>query len=111
MKLFGAAGLAAIALFMLMGLLSSDRGLGDPATLVAVLLTVGLPAVGAGLLLRSHLAEKSRLVGRKAMLRQQTLEAEVLRLAGEHSGRVTVLEVTTRLGVSPEAAKEALDSL
>ena len=111
MKLFGAAGLAAIALFMFLGFLNSDRGLSDAAALVAVALTVGLPATGAGLLLRSHFAERSRLVGRKAQLRQQTLEAEVMRFAGEHAGRLTVLEVTTRLGVTPEAAKEALDSL
>jgi hypothetical protein len=110
MKLWGAAGLGVIALFMLLGFLNTEGGLTAP-TLVALAMTVGLPAAGAGLLLRSHLAERSRLSGRKAQLRQQTLEAEVLQLAGEHGGRLTAIEVATRYALTPEGAKDVLDSL
>lgn len=108
-KLIAAGGLAAIALFMLLGFLSADVSGG--AAIVALLLVVGLPAAGAGLLVRSHFAERSRLTGRKALLRQQTLDAEILRLARERGGKLTVVEVATELGVAMEGAKEALDGL
>lgn len=109
-KLLGAAVLAAIALFMLLGSLTADVG-GGAAAVVALLLVVGLPAAGAALLVRSHFAERSRRTGRKAQLRQHTLDAEILRLAGERGGRLTVVEVATELGVPLEGAKQALDGL
>lgn len=110
-KLLGAVVLIAVALFMLVGFLSSDVARGAPATLAALALTIGLPAAGAGLLVRGHLRERERLQGRKALLRQQTVDAEILRLAGESGGRLTAVEVATRLALTPEAAKEALDEL
>lgn len=111
MKLWGAGGLIAVALFMLLGFLVGEGTMLAPATLVALALTVVLPAVGAGLLVRSHVQERGRLSGRKAQLRQQTLEAEVLRLAGEKGGRLTAVEVATQFALPPEEAKSALDSL
>jgi len=110
-KPLAAAGLAALGLFMLLGFLGSGAALAAPATLAALALTVGLPAVGAALLVRSHHAERARLVGRRAQLRSQTMDAEILRLAGERGGRLTAVEVATELAVTPEAAKDALDAL
>lgn len=96
---------------MLLGFLSSDVVLHAPATLAALALTIGVPALGAGLLLRSHYAERAHIGNRRALLRQQTLETEVLRLAGERGGRLTAVEVATQLGITPETAKEVLDAL
>lgn len=110
-KLVAAAGLAGISLFMLLGFLSADPVGGGAATVVALLLVVGLPAAGAGLLVRSHLGEGARRSGRKELLRQQTLDAEILRLAGERGGKLTVVEVATELAVPMESAKAALDGL
>jgi hypothetical protein len=110
-KLLGAGGLAAIALFMLLGFLNSGLDASAPATLTALALTVALPAASAGLLVRSHYGERARLAGCKASLCQQTLDTEILRLAAGHGGRLTAIEVATALGLSPEAATEALDNL
>jgi hypothetical protein len=110
-KLVGAAGLAAIALFMLTGYLASGGAAGGPAALAALALTVGLPGVGAFLLVRSHFGERARLSGRKAQLRQQMIDSEILALARARGGRLTAVEVATHLGVTPEAAKESLDGL
>lgn len=111
-KLLGAAGLAAIALFMLTGFLASGVGAaGGPAALAALALTVGLPGFGAFLLVRSHFGERDRLSGRKAALRQQMVDSEILTLARAQGGRLTAVEVATHLGMTPEAAKEALDGL
>ena len=110
-KLIGAVLLALVALFMLAGFLNSSVALSSGAALAALALTVGLPAAGAALLARGHFAEKSRLTGRKAELRQNTVDAEILRLAGEHRGQLTAVEVATALSMTPESAAEALKSL
>ena len=111
-KLLGAGGLAAIALFMLLGFLNSSAAeTGEAAATVALLLVVGLPALGSGLLARSYFSERARLSSRRQLLRQQTLDAEILRLAKAKGGKLTVVEVATELGVSMEGAKEALDGL
>lgn len=110
-KLVGAAGLALLALLMLAGFLNSDAALAAPATLAALALTVGLPAAGAALLARGHLRERDRLRGRKAELRRNTVDAEILRLAAARGGRLTAVEVASELAMGPDAAKEALESL
>jgi hypothetical protein len=110
-KLIGAAGLALLALFMLAGFLNSELALSGGTTLAALALTVGLPAAAAVLLARGHYAEKSRLTGRKAELRQNTIDAEILRLAGERGGQLTAVEVATALSMTPESAAESLKSL
>lgn len=110
-KLIGAVALALLALLMFAGFLSSDAALGAPATLAALALTVGLPAAGAVMLARGHYGEKARLSGRKAELRRNTVDAEILRLAAAHNGKLTAVEVATELAMSPDAAKEALESL
>lgn len=110
-KLIGAAFLALLALFMLAGFLNSSLALSSGSAIVALLLTVGLPAAGAVMLARGHYADKSRLTGRKAELRRNTIDAEILRLAGEHGGRLTAVEVATALSMTPESAAEALSQL
>jgi hypothetical protein len=110
-KLIGAAGLALLALFMLAGFFNSGMALSGGAVLAALALTVALPAAGAVLLARGHFAEKSRLTGRKAELRRSTVDAEILRLAGEHGGQLTAVEVATALSMTPESAAEALKEL
>lgn len=110
-KLIGAGLLALLALFMLAGFLNSSLALSSGSAIVALLLSVGLPAAGAVMLARGHYADKSRLTGRKAELRRNTIDAEILRLAGEHGGRLTAVEVATALSMTPESAAEALSQL
>jgi hypothetical protein len=110
-KLIGAVALALLALFMLAGFFNSSVALSSGAALAALALTVGLPAAGAVLLARGHFAERSRLTGRKAELRRNTVDAEILRLAGEHGGRLTAVEVAMALAMTPESAAETLKEL
>lgn len=110
-KLVGAALLALLALLMLAGFFNADVALAAPATLAALAITVGLPAVGAALLARGHFAEKSRLSGRRAELMRNTVDAEIMRLAGERGGRLTAVEVAVALAMTPDAAAEALKQL
>jgi hypothetical protein len=106
-KWFGAV-LLAVAAFMLLGFMRSDASLASFKTLVALLIAVGLPAAGGVALLRGGGAARSARVER---LRQQTIEAEILRLAIQHTGKLTAVEVATALALSPENAKASLDAL
>jgi hypothetical protein len=110
-KLLMSGLLMLLSLFMLGGFLSSDASLGAPATIAALLIAVGLPAAGSVALASAHLRGRGRLTRRREELRRQTTESEILRLAGQRGGRLTAVEVATDLAISPEAAKEALDSL
>ena len=110
-RFIGAGVLFLIALFMLLGFFRSSVSLLAPAGMAALLLTVVLPA-GAGVaLVMGHFRARGRLTGRKAQLRQQTLEAEIIGAAERQGGKLTVLEVVRDLAVTPEDAQEALNAL
>lgn len=103
-----AIALLALAGLMLFGFLRSSASIAAPATIVALLITVVAPAVGGIAMLRgTDLARGKRL----DQLRQQTIDAEVLRLAVTEGGSLTAVEVATALALTPEQAKDTLDSL
>jgi uncharacterized membrane protein len=108
-KLLGIV-LLALSLFMLVGFGRSGADIGSPATIAALLITVVLPAAGGVALLTSPLRRGGRLSARKELLRQQTLDAEILRLAAQRDGRLTAVEVATEFAIPPETAKELLDA-
>ena len=105
----GAGALLLLSAFMLLGFLRSSASLGSPTALFALLIAVGVPAAGGVALLRGALGANPK--ERMEQLRQQTIEAEVLRLAMQHHGRLTVVEVTTALALTGDEAKRTLDDL
>ena len=110
-RLVGSGLLMLLSLFMLVGFLRSDAILTAPATVVALLITVALPAAGSIFLAAGRLRGRGRLARRREELRRQTIESEILRLAGQHGGKLTAVEVASDMAIAPEAAKDALDSL
>jgi hypothetical protein len=94
---------------MLLGFARSSAGLGSPTALFALLLSVGLPAAGGIALLRGSLGGNSK--ARMAQLRQQTIDAEILKLAMRHQGRLTAVEVASALALDGVESKNALDDL
>lgn len=105
----GGGALLALAAFMLLGFLRSGVSLGSPTALFAVLIAVLLPAVAGFQLLRGAFRGSPR--ERMEMLRQQTIEAEIMRLAMEREGRLTVVEVTSALALPEAQVQVALDAL
>lgn len=101
--------LLALAAFMFVGFLNA--GVGGPAALAALLLVVVLPAAGGVALLRGAGSRAASLPQGRERLRQETLQSEMLRLAAQHDGRLTVVEAVTSLAISPDDAKQALDAL
>jgi hypothetical protein len=104
----GGIALLVLAALMFYGFARSDASLAAPATIVALLITTVAPAVGGIALLRGGGTARTR---RLDQLRQQTIDAEILRLAVAEGGRLTAVEVATALTLTPEVAKEKLDAL
>jgi hypothetical protein len=103
------AALYGLAGFLSLGFLRSDLGLTLPV-LVALGLGVVVPiAVATRLLLAPGRETQRRL--RQAGLRQRTIEAEILRIARHHTGKLTLVEIVSELAVTPDEAKTAADSL
>jgi hypothetical protein len=101
--------LIALAGFMFIGYLGAD--VDGPEALFALLITVLLPAAGGVALLTGRVRMGNAAGVRKLELRQQTLEAELLRIARSHEGRLTIVEAVSELAVTPEEAKQSLDTL
>jgi len=104
----GGIALLVVAGLMFLGFMRSNASLAAPATIVAVLLTTVAPAIGGIALLRGGGTGRSRRLDK---LRDQTIDAEILRLAVNEGGRLTAVEVATALTLTPEMAKEKLDAL
>jgi hypothetical protein len=100
-----------LSLFILVGFFQSDAPLAAPATIAALLISVALPAAGGVALIAGHVRGRGRRLARREELRRQTIESEILRLAEQRGGRLTAVEVASDMAISPEAAKDALDSL
>ena len=100
--------LIALAVFMFIGYLGAD--VSGASALFALLITVALPAAG-GLALVTGRVGGRRVGARREELRQQTIEAELLRLASRHGGKLTIVEAVGELAITPEEAKQSLDAL
>lgn len=105
----GGAALLLVAALMLLGFARSSAGLGSPTAIFALLLTVALPAAGGVALLRGSTGRNS--AARMAQLRRQTIDAEILRLAMQHQGRLTAVEVASALALDAAECKAALDDM
>lgn len=104
-------GLIGVSLFMLLGFFTADLSGSALVTLLTLLIGVGIPGAAGGTLLYQHFGGQKRLAGSRAQLKRQTQESELLRLAGEHGGRLTVVEVVRELAVTHGEAEELLKSL
>jgi hypothetical protein len=101
-------GLLALAGLMLLGFFQSSLSITAPATIGALLIAVLLPAVGGFAMIRGiGRGERSR----RDSLRQQTIEAEVMKLAIQQKGKLTALEVATALALQQDETKVALDRM
>jgi hypothetical protein len=110
-KLWGAVALLILSLFMLLGFMRVAADGIAVAELMAFGIVVLLP-LGFGIkLLRDHFGRDKRVEANKADMRNRTLNAEVLKLAGTHGGKLTIVEVVTALAITADEAKRVLDSL
>jgi hypothetical protein len=109
-RTLGGSALLVIAALMLLGFMRSDASIAAPAAIGALLITVALPAAAGIALLGGFATLGGRRSARVEHLRQQTIDAEILRLAMQQGGRLTAIEVATALVLTPESAKSYLDA-
>lgn len=103
----GGVALLVGSAFMLLGFLRVGAGLASLTSLSALVLTVALPGIVGFTLLRS-----GRDTGeRRNALRDQTIESELLKLARQHQGRLTVNDVVTALALPAAQVQERLDAM
>lgn len=110
-KLWGAIALLIIAAFMGIGALRSAADGVSIAEIIAFLFVVVSPAFFGIKLLRDYFGRDARIEANKDNMRRRTLAAEVLKLAGSHGGKLTIVEVVTALAVTPDDAKSVMDDL
>jgi hypothetical protein len=103
--------LIGVSLFMLLGFFNADISESAMVTALTLIVGVGIPGVAGGTLLLQHFGRGKKLAGRRAQLKRQTQEAELLRLAGEHDGRLTVVEVVRELAMTHPEAESLLRSI
>lgn len=109
-RIVGGGMLLLVAAFMLLGYFRAGAGT-DGGTLAALLIGVLLPA-GIGIaLLTGRLRAGRASFARLAALREQTLVAEVLKLAAGAGGRVTVVELVQALALPHDEAEQLLTRL
>ncbi len=111
MKVLGGALLIGVALFMAIGFAVSDATRSLGTTIATLLIAVGIPA-GAGLaLIQSHYQGRRLLTADRAELRLQTWESELVKLAAERGGKLTVVEAVAATGLRAPQVEEAFRSL
>ena len=110
-RLLGGFALLAVALFMVVGFLRADVDQAALRTMFALLIGAGLPAAGGSWLLARHFGIGRRIDRRREELRRDTLEAEILKMAERHGGRLTAVEVAGELAVPATTAEELLNEL
>ena len=103
--------LLGVAGFMIQGALVSDVDLASPAALLALLVAVGIPAGVGGWLLYDRFRIDPEAGARRERLRRETMESEVVRLAGEKGGKLTIVEIVGALGLPNDEAQAVMDSL
>ena len=110
-RILGGILLLLLSLFMLLGYLQADLPAGLAARVVFFMIVVIAPALGGGLLLRSWFRRRKHLQERKERLRQQTLQVEILKLAGANGGSLRAIDAVAELGISREEADNTLEKL
>lgn len=111
MKVLGGALLIGVALFMALGFAVSTATRSLGVTIAAVLIAVAVPA-GAGVaLIHSHYRNKHLRTADRSELRLQTWESELVKLATERGGKLTIVEAVAATGLRAPQVEEAFRSL
>ncbi|MBD3307211.1 hypothetical protein GF339_12340 [candidate division KSB3 bacterium] len=114
MKKLIAGILIFIGLFFLLGFVVNMSEEGATVTLadwIALLLLVGTPLAGGGLLLKSHYGHNRKLRQHAQKTVYQKQEREILRLAQQKGGRLTIPEIAVDTSMSTAEAEEFMQGL
>jgi hypothetical protein len=111
-RVIGGSALIGLSLFMLLGFTKAKL----PTNPVVKVLTFGIAVVlplstGAGLIYSQFKPNQNYLNTRRKELQARTIQAEILKLAIAHNGKLTAVEVIAGLGITSDLATQHLNLL
>jgi len=110
-KQYGAWILIGLGLFMLVGFVSGGGSRGLIANIMAFLLLVVAPLGGGIMLLRGQKREKLQAAQETKNLLQSAREKEILRLAEQKKGLLTVSQIVKESSMNAAEAEDVLHEL
>ena len=110
-RIVSGAALIILSLFMLLGFFNADSEAGFATQGLLFLILVVAPAVGGGALIYTMVRARRSSQERIEQLRRQTQEAEVLKLALEKGGKLTVAYVMSETSLDARTAEDRLLAL
>lgn len=110
-KLVGGFGLLSLSLFMLLGYFRAEITGGPAVEVLTVLFAVLRPAGGGAGLLYSHHRQSEAVQQRRHRQRLEGVKSDLVRLAREHGGKLTVVEAMSDLRLDAHLAEDALKEL
>lgn len=111
-KLIGGGVLIFAGLVMLLGfIVNLTKNPVEFGDLVAALLFGGAPITIGGALIRSHFKDKQKALQGKEDALQKQREKQIIRLAQQKGGRLTIPEIAVDTSMSTEEAEEFMREL
>ena len=110
-KIVGGAALLFLSLFMLLGFFNASKEMPFLASALTFLILVIFPGVAGTLLIYSRYKAKGASKRQLERLRQQTQQAEILRVAEKRGGAVTIAAVVADTAMDADTVKETLMAL
>jgi hypothetical protein len=100
-----------IGFFMLMGFLVSDKNFSLVVSAMTIFLFVLAPIVGGLFTIRSHFTSKEKVSKEQKKAIQGAHEKEVILLAREKGGTLTIPEIIAESSLNSEEAEEVMKEL
>jgi hypothetical protein len=110
-RIVGGSVLIFIGLFMLMGFFVSDKDFSFASAAMMILLFILAPIVGGLFTIRSHFTSKEKVSKEQMKALQGAHEKEVILLAREKGGALTIPEIIAESSLNSEEAEEVMKEL
>ncbi len=111
-RLIGGSALIGLSLIMLLGFTKAKLPSSRTIKVLMLGIVVAFPlGTGAGLIYSHFKPNQKYLKTRRKELQARTIQAEIVKLAIAHKGKVTAVEVIAALGISSEMATQQLNLL
>jgi hypothetical protein len=110
-RIVGGSVLIFLGLFMLMGFFVSTKESSLMGDIMMILLFVFAPIIGGIFTIRSHYISKAKASKDQKKALQGAHEKEIILLARQKGGRLTIPEIITESSLNSEEAEEAMKEL
>ena len=110
-RIIGGSALIFTGLFMMMGLFASGKQNSIAVSAIMLLLFVLAPIIGGIFTIRSHYLSKQKVSKEQKKALQGIHEKEIILLARQKGGTLTIPEIISESSLNSEEAEEAMKEL